>query len=62
MLIYIATQAKNNIYLDTYLSMFFFQVTIPPKVVPSPQRITCRYVKPENLLYPPTLNEGEGKN
>ena len=24
-------------------------------------RITCRYVKTENLLYPPTLNEGEGE-
>ena len=50
------------IYEFTFFILSFpFQVTIPPKVVPSPQRITCRYVKSENLLYPPTLNEGEGK-
>ncbi|XP_059087243.1 ankyrin-3-like [Tigriopus californicus] len=36
------------------------KVTIPPRTAPQPMRITCRYVRTENLLYPPTLNEGEG--
>jgi hypothetical protein len=38
-----------------------FQLILPPKSIPEPMRITCRYVKHENLLYPPTLNDGEGK-
>ncbi len=33
---------------------------MPPKTIPQPMRLTTRYVKTENLVYPPTLNEGEG--
>ncbi len=45
-----------------FFNCFPFQIMIPPKVVPQPMRITCRYVRGENLLYPPKLNDGEGNN
>ena len=37
-----------------------FQMIMPPKTIPQPMRLTTRYVKTENLVHPPTLNEGEG--
>ena len=37
-----------------------FQVIIPPKTAPQPMRITCRYIRENALLHPPSLNEGEG--
>eukprot|EP00096_Caligus_rogercresseyi_P015940 TRINITY_DN8444_c0_g1_i1.p1 TRINITY_DN8444_c0_g1~~TRINITY_DN8444_c0_g1_i1.p1 ORF type:complete len:552 (-),score=180.63 TRINITY_DN8444_c0_g1_i1:297-1952(-) len=36
------------------------RVILPPKTAPQPRRITCRYFKEDSLLFPPTLNEGEG--
>ncbi|QQP37360.1 Putative LOC100874737, partial [Caligus rogercresseyi] len=36
------------------------RVILPPKTAPQPMRITCRYFKEDSLLFPPTLNEGEG--
>ena len=50
-----------NVNVNVNVNVFFFQVIIPPKTVPQPMRITCRYVKKDALLYPPPLNEGEGK-
>ena len=37
------------------------KVMIPPKTAPQPMRVTCRYIRENALLHPPSLNEGEGR-
>jgi hypothetical protein len=50
---------QATLFLNTVLLLF--QMIMPPKTIPQPMRLTSRYVKVENLVFPPTLNEGEGE-
>lgn len=35
------------------------RVIVPPRCATSPTRITCRYVRPQRIINPPPLMEGE---
>lgn len=35
------------------------RIIVPPKACAEPTRITCRYVKPQRVVNPPPLMEGE---